>query len=284
MKKFTDVILISDYDGTFTSQIRENYKKNVAAVERLKNGGGIFTFATGRDYHSLLAIEPDFENIANAPVITANGARLYDIDKKDFTVNITLNMALFAGFLDIIYKKFPDIGVRFSCEGGMVAPVLNDIIKADLNDIFTRHLPVREMSVSELIASGESVYKCVMVHEPEIIDAVIKLARDFNNINNNQIFFSRTYLRGFEAIDKNASKKSMAIKLKEYLSAKNNRKYRLFAIGDYDNDLGMIQIADCGAAPANALEEVKKAAKVRTVGNIDGAVADFIKIIEREYV
>lgn len=287
MGKFTGIILVSDFDGTFYGGVKESREKNVAEVERFKSGGGLFTFATGRDYHSLLAIEPNFKEITNAPVIMANGARLYDTDKKEYIFSYTLNMTLFEEFLDIIYKKYPDIGIRFSCENGLVTPVLNDILKEDLKDIHMKTTPVREMPVKELIESGEKVYKCVMVHNPEIIDRVHKIAGDINKSkgeNSREIYFTKTYARGLEAVNKDASKGASALRLKEYLKVRDNREYRVFAIGDYDNDVDMIKFADVGAATANALEHVKKVAQVQTAGCDDGAVADFIKIIEREYI
>jgi len=284
MGKFTGIILVSDFDGTFTSHVPENYRKNIAEIERFKNDGGIFTFATGREYHSLSIVEPDFENIINGPVIMANGARLYDPDKKEYIVNYTLNAVLFSEFLDIIYEKFPEIGIRFSCEGGFVTPRLNQILKNDLGDILLKEIPIREINTKDLIDSGETVYKCVLVHDPEILECVREIAKDFNENNNNEFFFSKTYARGLEAIHKNASKNTLAKRLKEYLNVRDSREYKLFAIGDYDNDYEMIKFADLGAAPENALDHVKQAAKVHTVSCDDGAVADFIKIIEREYV
>jgi len=282
MGKFTGILLISDYDGTFTSRIPGNYKKNVEAVEKFKQNGGLFAFATGRDYHSLLAIEPEFENIANAPVIISNGARLYDINKKEYIISHTLNLILFSGFLEILYKNYPETGVRFSCEGGLVTPGLNGILKDDLRDIFMRDAHVREMPLEKLIGSGENVYKCVMVNKPETIDRIKELAMIFSGSNKaagREICFTKSYARGLEAVNKAASKGATALKLKEHLTARDNREYKLYAIGDYDNDLDMIKLADCGAAPENALEEVKKAAKIVTAACADGAVADFISII-----
>ena len=85
-------------------------------------------------------------------------------------------------------------------------------------------------------------------------------------------------------MDKKASKGAMALKLKDYLRAEYNREIKLFAIGDYDNDLDMIKSADYGAAPENAQDHVKKSAKIRTVSCSGGAVADLIDIIERDYI
>ena len=282
MGKFTGMLLVSDFDGTFTSQIPENYRKNIDAIQKFKDGGGLFAFATGRDYHSFAAVEPNFENIANAPVITANGARLYDPVKKEYIFGSVLNLKLFAGFLENAYKIYPGLGVRFSCGNGLVIPVMNEIIKRDINDLSMRDIPVRIMPVKELLESGEEVYKCVMIHEPEKIDKIRELALK-SEISRNDICFTKTYASGLEAVDINASKGRTAERLIKYLNERDNLEYKLFAIGDYENDLEMIRLAHCGAAPGNAAEEVKKAAKILTVDCKDGAVADFIRIIENNY-
>ncbi|MCL1858976.1 MAG: HAD family hydrolase [Oscillospiraceae bacterium] len=284
MGKFTGILIVSDFDGTFYSPVKESYDKNINQIERFKNHGGIFTFATGRDCHTLLSIEPNAASIINAPAILANGAILCDMNNLEYIFKITLNMRLFSELLEIICEKYPEIGVRFSVDAGMVVPILNDILKNDLDIWSMDNVFLREMPVDKLINSGENVYKCVMIHEPEILDCVRKLAEDFNRANNCEFCFTKTYARGLETVNINASKGAAALRLKEYLANKNNQGYKLFAIGDYDNDLTMIKLADYGAAPENALEYVKQAAKIRTASCSDGAVADLIQIIEREYI
>jgi len=286
MKKFTGILLVSDFDGTFYGGVNDGYYKNIAEIERFKDNGGLFAFATGRDYYSLHELEPNAGIIANSPIVLANGSRLYDINKKEYILNYTLNMNLFSEILEIIHKKYFDIGIRFSCENGIVVNELNDIIRKDFADVFLPNVTLREMPFKELANSGEKVYKCVIVHDPEKVDDARKIGENFkseSNINR-EFLFTKSYPRGLEIVNAQASKGAMAIKLKEYLTVRDNINYKLFAIGDYDNDFDMLNLADIGAAPANALDHVKSAAKVHTVNCKDGAVADFIKIIERDYI
>jgi len=283
MKKFTGIILVSDFDGTFYGGKNDGYYKNLAAVGKFKKDGGLFAFATGRDYYSLHELEPNAGNIANAPSVLANGSRLYDINKKEYILSYTLNMNLFSEFLEVIHKKYPDIGIRFSCENGIVVNEFNDILKLDFKNISLKNISLREMPFEELADSGENVYKCVIVHAPGIVDDVREIGEKFECLNR-EFIFTKSYDRGLEVVNSTASKGMMAVKLKEYLIQRDNIKYKLFAIGDYDNDLDMIKLADIGAAPMNALEHVKRAAKIRTVGCNEGAVADFIGIIENEYI
>lgn len=67
------------------------------------------------------------------------------------------------------------------------------------------------------------------------------------------------------------------------LSFLSVRKGGFFAIGDYDNDLGMLQAADCAASVADAPEYIRK--QCNFVGGTcqNGAVADFIEYLFQQY-
>jgi hydroxymethylpyrimidine pyrophosphatase-like HAD family hydrolase len=59
---------------------------------------------------------------------------------------------------------------------------------------------------------------------------------------------------------------------------------RIAAIGDEVNDIAMIEGAGLGIAMANAVPQVKKAAKVETASNADDGVARAIeKILSGEW-
>ena len=68
--------------------------------------------------------------------------------------------------------------------------------------------------------------------------------------------------------------------LTEYRKLEGFGDFTFVSIGDFDNDLEMIQAADVGACPANAQDCVKSAADiVLTRTNDEGAVAELIDII-----
>ena len=52
---------------------------------------------------------------------------------------------------------------------------------------------------------------------------------------------------------------------------------KILAIGDYNNDLEMVALADIGGAPANAIDDVKAVADiVLSVSNNESCVAEFL--------
>lgn len=69
--------------------------------------------------------------------------------------------------------------------------------------------------------------------------------------------------------------------LKKLCELKKLEGFKIAAMGDYDNDLPMMEYADISAAPAGANENVKPKADLVTKASCeDGAVAEFISYIE----
>ena len=275
MGKYTGIIIVSDVDGTFWSKIPEIYQKNTDAIEKFKQDGGIFTFATGRDFHSLKMIIPDAVDIVNAPIIVSNGSGLFDADKNKYIMEAGLNMPVFREFAKIIISKYPEIGVRFSGRGIFMVPDINLMIKDDLTtDSDTSLLEkARETPLDEI----DTASKCVIVHtNPEILAEVQKMGEEFDKGEN--FHFAKSYAIGLEAVNKDYTKGKTARKLKEYLNLSDGV---LYAIGDYYNDMDLILTADIGVCPQNAVDEIKSAATIITKSCDEGAIADLIEIIDK---
>ena len=76
MGKFSDLILVSDFDQTMTNYESQIPQSNLDAVQYFMEEGGIFTLATGR---SLPMSRYRFLDVpVNAPLIVCNGAACYD--------------------------------------------------------------------------------------------------------------------------------------------------------------------------------------------------------------
>ena len=76
MAKFSDYILISDFDQTMTDYGSRIPQSNLDAIRYFMSEGGIFTLATGR---SLPMSRYRFRDVpVNAPLIVCNGAACFD--------------------------------------------------------------------------------------------------------------------------------------------------------------------------------------------------------------
>ena len=278
MKKFTGILIVSDVDGTYLS--KSALTKNIEAIERFKEQGGLFTFATGRDFPALLEVIPDAANIANAPIIVANGAQIYDFARDKYIYDCPVaDKALLIDIIKRVLKKYPETGVRFSCEHNMIVPELCDMLRRDLEGYSLEKLGVTEMPMDELVGSDIKIYKVVLVDRDtaENLEGIRAICKEFDK--NGELYFAKSYWCGLEVVNVNGSKGQAALQLKDYVSAQT-----LYAIGDYENDIEMLKVADISASPENALDEVKRFAKIITSHCDDGAVADLIGIIEREYI
>ena len=95
MGKYTGYMICTDLDGTFTEPPRneseELYisRENLEAVEDFKANGGLFTFSTGRRPGYIK--EKIFPLVKpNAPMITVNGASIYDHEKDEILKSVFL--------------------------------------------------------------------------------------------------------------------------------------------------------------------------------------------------
>ena len=76
MKKFENILICTDLDGTLLNSNREISKENIDAIEYFKSEGGLFTFITGRVPKTSKSI---CDSIApNAPYGCMNGGGIFD--------------------------------------------------------------------------------------------------------------------------------------------------------------------------------------------------------------
>ena len=88
----------------------------------------------------------------------------------------------------------------------------------------------------------------------------------------------RSCAQYFEIMPKGTDKGSGLCRLRELLGIP---KEDSCAIGDYENDLAMLNSAGIAAAPSSGDESAKRAAQVVVGDCTGGAVADFINYLEQ---
>ncbi len=265
MGKYDGYMICTDLDGTFTEPSKDGRdsicisKENLDAVEYFKANGGLFTFSTGR--------RPGYirENIfpfvtPNAPMITVNGASIYDqendrILKSVFLPREVLNTPLeafekFSGSLEEVFiiAETEEFNLQFS------------------EDNFCEKF-------RSIIALHEDWYKFVFrgINEEETIRFQKFLTEKYSHICS----LPRSWQTGQEILALNATKGKRVLELKKMYP----NVHTLICVGDYENDISMIEVADKGYAVSNAIESVLKAADYVTVANTESAIAKIISEI-----
>lgn len=252
MTDYSQVLLTVDYDRTLTAPDSTIPERNLAAIRYFIEHGGAFTVNTGRS----LPMTRAFRDIVpvNVPLLLYNGSAAYDLEKGElcFCHEIDLPMGQ---TVEKLLKLFPDLVVEvqgvdahycfeenpgwdaFSdnnrCARGHAKP--SDDLGVFLK--FSLYGEIRDVTVASLYDASEE--------ELRRMDAAEQLLRE-NFGAHCEIF--RAAPRIIDLHAKGVSKIRAARELQQRLG----RKY-LVCIGDGENDVSMLQGADYGYCPGDAI-------------------------------
>jgi HAD superfamily hydrolase (TIGR01484 family) len=257
-KPFEHILILSDFDGTFAGTGSRIVPRNMEAIARFQELGGHFTFSTGRLPSVLSEIFPDFRRVANAPVIMSNGAILYEPQSGKILKEF---------FFDGVFarKAVKDILSRF--------PEMEFVVYPD-DGILRRNLPPDDVP-------GDRWRKMRFYCEDEervlaCRDYIKKTYREYYNC-------FRSFHTIAEVVGSHVTKGNMIALLRDYFAEQGLTDLLVCCIGDYENDVDMLKSADVAFCPSNAIEAVKAVSHHVLCHHDNGAIADMITVIEREY-
>ncbi len=245
---FDGILICSDLDGTFESQ--SNYplpQRNIEAIKYFTKNGGHFTFCTGRLAPHLE--ERGLSELVNAPACIINGAAIYDFDKACIIRSSVLSQSA-AELLNVIKDTLP----------------LVKSIHLAVTDSFVVLEPPFDMNCD--IRPNKAVF---VFENAQAADEFLKIAGE----RFEDYYISKSWSVGVEITDKNATKGTAIDFIKQYVGAHTS-----YGIGDYGNDLPMLQHADVGVAVGNAVDELKEQADITVCDFTQDAIAELIGIIE----
>lgn len=249
MGKFDKILLLSDIDGTLTDREQKLPQSNLEAIQYFKANGGTFTIATGRlhDYFR----ERGFDKLINAPCVLLNGAGIYD-----FKTNSYLKLCSF----NDDYKK--TVEYAMSIGGYRFIHYLYKNGGIDSRDI-------------DYIPDNPCKFVAVFDDEKAAVNMCNALQQKYSDRYN--IF--RSWDTGVEVLPKGADKGSALEYLKQELCGIDITA----AIGDYENDITLIERADVSFATGNAIDVLKSKADYIVCDHSNGAVKEMIDILDKMY-
>jgi Cof subfamily protein (haloacid dehalogenase superfamily) len=277
--KYKNILIVSDIDGTFTDSKSRLVQRNLDAVEYFKENGGLFAIATGRVPESMGKLAPIINTLVNSPCICCNGAFAYDFTKNERIGEIELDYEKTTELIKLVRKEFPTVGIRISSRVGYCIPHLNDYIHRELDD------HVDELSSKGLYHVNEIDF---LPHDGwtrtafcESSETLNSLRERFEDEYSEYFAFSKASPEIYEFQDKSATKGTALDRLREFLikSGRADKSLKIYALGDFENDLDMLRHCDVPACPANAIPEVKKLAQIHLCHCDEGAVANLIELI-----
>lgn len=271
MCKFSGTLLVSDMDGTLLTDDKRVSERNREAIRYFIKNGGLFALASGRAPVSLEKYRGQIP--VNAPVITLNGAALYDMDRAQIVWEGGLDDRAAAEVMELVAGRFPSTGIEVYTREG-IHLVLN-------NNMTRRHMEIERLpfALAELGKLPRPFYKVLFADEPETLKQIEQYLRQ-QNIGERFpqlrfVYSERTY---YEMLSREDSKGAVLLRLAEMLGVGRNR---LYCIGDNYNDAELFEVSALGFAPDNAVPEIKKRAARAVCSNNDGAVADTIQYLDK---
>lgn len=267
MKQFEGILICTDLDGTLLASDKSISAENTAAIERFKAGGGKFTFVTGRMPYFSEKVRDMVK--PNAPVGCINGGGLYDFESEKYVYS-----ALFPRegleLVEYAEKNVPGIGISTYTFERIYFSAENEAMShfRAVTGVANAVKPYREIEepLAKVVFGDTDPEKLKKLEE---LLRAHPLAKDFGFVSSEKILF--------EILPKGVNKGSVLPKLAAHLGTDMSKTV---AIGDYNNDIPMIQAARYGVAVANACAEAKAAANYHTVSNDESAIAKVIADIE----
>lgn len=265
-------LILSDMDYTLLTAKEGIPNCNRMVVRLFVAKGGHFTVATGRPPESIRAALGDIQ--LSVPAISCNGALIYDLKANKALYRATLDRAQATAAITDIVAMFPEIGVEIMVgDGEVYVPRANRYTHAHQVDecIGSIACPLEEVPDGWL--------KVVFAASPETLDRVAHYAEGRHYGHSN--YFVRTNSVYYEIMLKGVSK---ATALQRLCVQNGFTADRAVVIGDYYNDIDIMDEAGYAVAVANAPEEVKAHAnEVTTCVCTDGAVGEFLyRLISEE--
>ena len=275
MKKFHNVIIASDMDGTFLTQNAEGIARNRGAIEYFKANGGHFTFASGRTYRAIQRACPDLAQLTNAPVLACNGACLYDYQNMRELERRPVEFEYIKEFIEFLEDTGLPAGVRMITGGTHLFYKLDYYrTKKEYENISTLDecllIPLSEWSKYPL-------YRMTVRADDDVIDKIVSLSKP--------VFGDRLGFAHSEhtMLDVQSVRVNKAVVLKDMASKYFDRPMFLCAVGDYANDIEMLSCADLACCPENAIDAVKAISHHTLCHHDKGVIADVIDVLDKMF-
>ena len=244
MQDWSDVLIITDLDGTLLPSNKKVSEKDIEAIREFQERGGKFAIATGRTLQAakryLVQLQP------NTPVILFNGAAIYEPKTGEMLYTQELPEEAVSITRQVL-EAFPDVSAEILRADGTYVTRMTSNEKEHLR--ICQVEPV--LCMLDEVPKGEWL-KVLFAISPERMRA---LQTYFHEKNWTCTDFVQSEARFYEMLPKGATKGSA---LRMYKSLCHETVKTIVAAGDFDNDLEMLQEADISACPSNAQPCVQK--------------------------
>lgn len=275
MKKFENKIIVSDLDGTFLDENEEVVERNVKAIEYFKANGGYFTVATGRVAMHVSGAIPCIGELINIPAVTCNGACLYDFRTDEIPVSYPIDHDNIMELVTFVKENFADVGVRASSPNYCFVTSKRDIDNPYISKEFLKYQGCDNYINDYEQWSWATIFKVVLRLDSDRVGEVMSAIRErFGD----RFAVTQSWPT---IIDIQLGGINKATTLEKYVKKTIGENVKIYACGDYINDIEMLKAADVAVCPSNAHESVKSLSDLCLCSNTEGLIADLVEYIEK---
>lgn len=266
---FKNVIIMTDIDGTLVTDEKKILPKDMEAINRFRAGGGIFTLATGRGYSMA---KPIAERVGlDVPAVIFNGSAVFDFKEDKFLWHSALPESA-KGIIKELIEAFPDIGAEILCRDRVYVPSMNEVEREHLAYENVQPIICGVDDINE-----ESWLKMLIAYPPERMQNIVDFVHE-RPYYTNSAHWVRSENHFFEMLPFGVNKGSGFQRLLEIMGKEDAFTV---GVGDYNNDIELIEQASLGVAVASAQQEAKEAADLVVCDNNSGAISEVIDYIEK---
>lgn len=269
-KTLGDLLVVSDLDGTLLTAQEGLPSCNIAMIRLFQALGGRFTIASGRSVESVRLALGNLP--LGAPAIVFNGAMLYDYHEEFPVSEHYLPKVTALEAIRTLSEAVPGVGVEIlAADGHMYMPICGEWA--------CRHASHESLAytVAELDQVPGAWYKVLFAAAPAQVARLERIAAEHVWEGAYFIATSSTYFELMpQGVDKGAG-------LRELCALTGTALEDVVAIGDYFNDIPMLQAAGHPVAVENAVPELKLQAQQQVLSCTDGGVAQLLYSLIRQY-
>lgn len=262
---YDGIYLYTDMDGTLLDDDKNIPEVNLRALKRFTDEGGMFGAATGRSPHNL-SFFPEVLPLT-APSILDNGGVLYDVLGRKY---IECTYIPKQKSMELVYRL-----LEISPEASVQMYTREAIYQANLSPdrwvdplIAKEGIIERPMRPEDVPGEWIKIVLCLpeeKLHKTLDMIDLEAMRKDFAAVVSGKIYF--------EFLSPGRTKGSGVASMRK----KNPSIKKILAIGDYYNDMDMLEQADIAGVPENAPDDIKATADYIVCDNNQGAVADFLR-------
>ena len=272
MKKFENILIASDIDGTVLWKSRYIHPRNFEKLRYFCENGGHFSLATGRSHKDVFVIAEKLRPYINMPCILCNGSYLFDAVTEKILNPHYLNPIPLIEAFKAVKSKYDDVGMRAGIHRGFLCPEEDSVAIGFLKDSNLEHLAVVR-PINDF--ADEKIFKAVFVSEDA--HKLLSLQSEFQECYGKEFNITTSDKTILEILPAGVSKTTQFPYLKKLYP-----HTELWCIGDFHNDVEMLRGADVAVCPENAVDEIKKICRLHMCHCKDGALAEMIDAIEKK--